>query len=74
MKYVIEKGIPVPKKRSEYKFLKEMEIGDSVLITDYPKNAKGNAVAISGIANSKLSPKKFTQKWTKEGLRIWRIE
>ena len=80
IEYQIEKGIPVqPKtfKRNVMPFkypFNYMEVGDSFLISDYKSNKNGYAFSYVSMPNQRLKPKKFTQRLTIDGVRIWRIK
>jgi hypothetical protein len=69
-KVKIDKGIEMPnKKDSRVKYPWEsLEVGDSFL------PSKDITSSIISSANKRYAPKKFTQRKTEEGIRIWRIE
>lgn len=67
---MIEKNVPLPSKNKKYPFI-NMEVGDSVLITDWSLfHGAANAAHMVGARNGR----KFTSRKTQEGLRIWRIK
>lgn len=81
--FKIEKGIDIPPvdrkykpRRSKYPW-NEMEVGDSFVVKDYKKTKLGFATPISGLGNtfmkSRGAAKRFSQRETSEGLRVWRV-
>jgi len=76
--FKIDKNIPLPDFHGVGRARKypwpEMGIGDSFLIIDYPKDKRGCASNSCCGANLRYAPKKFVQKLTEEGLRIWRVK
>ena len=71
---VIEKGIEIPesKTRSGTGFagaLRRMDIGDSVLVTDRPKDAIRARAAMEG---TKLG-RQFVTRVVPGGTRVWRV-
>ena len=74
MSYVIEKDIPIPPATSRYsgvlEVMRQMEVGDSILIGDM------NASAVNGkIAYAKRAgiAAKFSIRKQEVGIRVWRI-
>lgn len=76
----IEKGVPLPRysktgKGHGCKYpWHEMEVGDSFLVPDYPLDKRGHATPIASAATQRYRPKRFIQRSTARGLRIWRVE
>lgn len=69
--FEVEKGIPAPETRGkEAKYpWKEMEVGDSFLITEPPKyirNMASQAGRVNGL--------KFSVRTLPEGVRVWRVK
>jgi hypothetical protein len=66
--FIIEKGIPIPKKVTRFDFLKHMKVGESFLI---PENSDVSDMRI-------YSEAKIRNVWVRimeipEGLRVWRV-
>ena len=79
MAYEIQKGVPVPPGNWNNRnaapggvldTLRKMEVGDSFVVTGPEKNQA--AAKMSLVA--KQTGRKFTQRKTPEGHRVWRIE
>lgn len=71
-KIVVEKGIPIPKKRSgqaTYPW-RTMEIGDSFLV---PPHVKTSSCRVMASVASKRYGGNFTSRKTPDGHRIWRV-
>jgi phage gp29-like protein len=66
--YVIEKHITMKNYKPKLYPLEDMEVGDSILITDMTK--RGSVAALGW----RLAPKKFATRKTSEGFRLWRTE
>lgn len=72
MEIEIEKGIPVPTGTGNLKYpFSTMEVGDSVLFSDI---AAGKKAYNSARKFNLRSEKRFVQRKTEEGVRIWRAE
>lgn len=68
--FVIQKNVPIaPSRRkprmSRYSFIKEMEIGDSVLVNEKQASAIYSAAKYFGI--------KTTRRKVEGGVRVWRV-
>lgn len=76
MSELIEQGVPISKpaagRKSRYPFLREMEVGDSVLITDPSVTSLRLANRLSQLGKS--TGRRFTQRRQEDGIRVWRIE
>lgn len=73
----IETGIPIPPPgngggRTPRYPLRELEVGDSFLVTDpsVTQRRLGSRLANFG----KETGRKFTQRRTPDGIRVWRVE
>jgi hypothetical protein len=75
--YTIEKGIPLPrggKGGSGRKYpWRDMEIGESVLISCDDGETPAKVVARLGASLAYAAPRKFTRRREKRGVRVWRI-
>lgn len=69
--YKIEKGVPLPKTgdKSKYPF-KEMEVGDSVFISDKTPEQLGGSMGSA----RKATGFRFTARRENGGARVWRFE
>ena len=68
MAYVIEKGVPLPKRTNSTfaSFLRSMEVGDSFVI-DKPQSEIGAYM-------NRYKPKRYTsQKIDNNSCRVWRV-
>ena len=71
----IESGIPIPqpvRRKSKFPFLREMNVGDSVLITDPSVTRLRLANRLTQLA--KTTGMRFTQRACADGIRVWRVE
>lgn len=72
----IESGIPIPVpergRKTRYPFLREMEVGESVLITDPDVTRLRLANRLSQLG--KITGRRFTQRACADGIRVWRVE
>lgn len=73
MEYKIEKGIPIPStgKTGMTETLRAMEVGDSVLFSQYKIPSEiGGAITVRLKAEGKM----FIRRAVEGGVRVWRIE
>tara|TARA_B100000287_G_C20204519_1_gene611457 strand:- start:89 stop:325 length:237 start_codon:yes stop_codon:yes gene_type:complete len=78
MQIKIEKNIPYPVRREcKYDFLSDMEIGDSFVMEDTPRNRASLYVA-SKIRNLKISIRRYHQQQkpnhSEDEMRVWRVK
>ena len=75
----IDKDVPMPDVRGglgrkiKYPW-PDMEVGDSFLVGDAAKSKKGLYHSIIFSPSKRYAPKRFSQRATPEGLRVWRVE
>lgn len=79
MKYVVEKGVPIPSKQDNPKYQRYpwpiMEVGDSVFFDGVKKGAASNqACAARAWGRNQKVKKVFIAQKQENGVRIWRIE
>ncbi len=71
----IEQGVPIPPstagRKTRYPFLREMNVGDSVLITDPTVTRLRLANRLTQLGQ--LTGRKFTQRQCDQGIRVWRV-
>lgn len=71
--YPIEKGIEMPSTNGKTKYpFATMEIGDSFFVEG--KEKKNKVMSAVSQNSRRHAPKKFTTRFTDDGIRVWRTQ